>query len=146
MLRTLLRPIERQASLRRSTKLTSYARAQSPSGLRFPGTRSLFVRPSTPAVWKRWLSAVPKRITLDELEMHSNSNDCWIAIRGKVCTSLCDGHGLDRSNSTQVYDVTDFVYEHPGGDVILDGAGIDATEMFDGALEFATTIVSWQWL
>lgn len=32
----------------------------------------------------------------------------------------------------QVYDVTSFVEEHPGGDAILNNAGADSTEGFFG--------------
>eukprot|EP01013_Petalomonas_cantuscygni_P021667 TRINITY_DN4112_c0_g1_i1.p1 TRINITY_DN4112_c0_g1~~TRINITY_DN4112_c0_g1_i1.p1 ORF type:complete len:158 (+),score=22.88 TRINITY_DN4112_c0_g1_i1:63-476(+) len=49
-----------------------------------------------------------------ELAKHNTSNDCWMAIYGKV------------------YDVTAFLEDHPGGaDVMLDQAGKDATEEFD---------------
>lgn len=34
--------------------------------------------------------------------------------------------------SVQVYDVTPYVEEHPGGDAILRNAGGDATEGFHG--------------
>ncbi len=37
-----------------------------------------------------------KRITAAELSRHNNASDCWVAIKGKV------------------YDVTAFLYEHPG--------------------------------
>ena len=53
-----------------------------------------------------------KQITLKELAQHTSEDDCWMAIKGRV------------------YDVTAFINEHPGGDIILDGAGTDATDLF----------------
>ncbi|KAI3605017.1 mitochondrial cytochrome [Moniliophthora roreri] len=45
---------------------------------------------------------------------HNNRNDCWIIVHGKV------------------YDVTDFLDEHPGGSkIILKYAGADATEAYE---------------
>lgn len=56
----------------------------------------------------------PAKITAAELAAHSKASDCWMVIQGKV------------------YDVTDFIDEHPGGDeVMLAEAGKDATEAFD---------------
>lgn len=51
--------------------------------------------------------------TIEEVKKHNKDNDLWIVVDGNV------------------YDVTDFRKEHPGGDAILDGAGKDATEMFE---------------
>lgn len=52
-------------------------------------------------------------IQLSEVAEHATEDDCWIAIEGNV------------------YDVTDFIFQHPGGDEILDGCGTDATELFN---------------
>jgi len=62
----------------------------------------------------RWLSQGKRVITLEEIGRHRSETDCWIAIHGKV------------------YDITDFVGIHPGGDIIMEGAGTDATELFEG--------------
>lgn len=51
-------------------------------------------------------------ITWHELSKHNTASDAWIAIKGRV------------------YDVTDFVPLHPGGEVILTAAGCDATDVF----------------
>lgn len=51
-------------------------------------------------------------ISWTELAKHNNAKDAWIAIKGRV------------------YDVTDFVTLHPGGDIILTAAGCDATDVF----------------
>ncbi|ELR13958.1 cytochrome b5, putative [Acanthamoeba castellanii str. Neff] len=51
--------------------------------------------------------------TKAEVAKHDTVNDCWMIINGKV------------------YDVTPFVDEHPGGDILMDGAGKDASDMFD---------------
>lgn len=48
-----------------------------------------------------------------ELSEHSKIDDCWLAISGRV------------------YDVTDFVSSHPGGEAITEGCGSDATELYE---------------
>lgn len=52
-------------------------------------------------------------ITEDELEKHVDRGDYWIAIRGYV------------------YDISNYIQTHPGGSIILEGVGRDATEEFD---------------
>ena len=52
--------------------------------------------------------------TLDEVSKHDQKHDCWIVIREKV------------------YDITEFLREHPGGSSILvTVSGQDATEYFE---------------
>ncbi|OXG35145.1 L-mandelate dehydrogenase [Cryptococcus neoformans Bt120] len=52
-------------------------------------------------------------IPYDEVQKHATRGDCWVIIDGMV------------------YDVTDFVSQHPGGaEVILRNAGKDATRIF----------------
>lgn len=51
--------------------------------------------------------------TLADIESHDNEEDCWMAVDGKV------------------YEVTDFIGEHPGGDKILLGCGKDASSLFE---------------
>ncbi|KAF3356720.1 Glutaryl-CoA dehydrogenase [Verticillium dahliae VDG1] len=53
-------------------------------------------------------------ITLDILNKHNSSSDCWIAVHNKV------------------WDITGFIGEHPGGpSVLLRCAGSNATKSFD---------------
>eukprot|EP00850_Spirogloea_muscicola_P022462 SM000296S11297 [mRNA] locus=s296:26739:28037:- [translate_table: standard] len=52
--------------------------------------------------------------TAQEVAQHAAPNDAWIIVSGKV------------------YDVTEYVEEHPGGDAILAHAGGDATTGFHG--------------
>ncbi|KAJ2245775.1 hypothetical protein GGI13_005706 [Coemansia sp. RSA 455] len=55
-----------------------------------------------------------KAYTGEEIQQHAKREDIWIVVHGKV------------------YDVTKFLDEHPGGEeVILEHAGIDATEAFE---------------
>ncbi|KAJ1722352.1 Cytochrome b5 isoform E [Coemansia erecta] len=55
-----------------------------------------------------------KSFTAAEIKKHSKRDDIWIVVHGKV------------------YDVTKFLDEHPGGEeVILENAGLDATEAFE---------------
>jgi hypothetical protein len=58
--------------------------------------------------------------TRAEVARHCTDDDLWLVIRDR-------GTGEDR-----VYDVTDYVDEHPGGMAIADHAGGDATEGFHG--------------
>jgi cytochrome b involved in lipid metabolism len=54
-----------------------------------------------------------KEYTLDEVAKHNQRNDAWIALQGKV------------------YDVTEWIPQHPGGDEILRCIGKDGTPIFE---------------
>ncbi|XP_022959033.1 cytochrome b5-like [Cucurbita moschata] len=55
-----------------------------------------------------------KVFTLAEVSQHNTRQDCWLIINGKV------------------YNVTEFLEDHPGGDeVLLSGTGKDATDDFE---------------
>ncbi|DBA71154.1 TPA: hypothetical protein ACH3X2_011558 [Trebouxia sp. C0005] len=55
-----------------------------------------------------------KKHTLEDCKAHNREEDCWLVIGGKV------------------YDVTQFLDEHPGGfDIVLAATGKDATEDFE---------------
>ena len=58
--------------------------------------------------------------TLKEVAEHASEDDCWIVVRM-------------RDGVYKVFDVTDYVDEHPGGEAIMNNAGRDATEGFHGA-------------
>jgi cytochrome b involved in lipid metabolism len=51
-------------------------------------------------------------ITVGELARHNTEDDCWMAIDGAV------------------YNVTQFIDRHPGGQAIVQGCGKDATALF----------------
>ena len=52
-------------------------------------------------------------INLLQVQRHNNRDSCWVIVEGEV------------------YDVTDFLEEHPGGaNIILRYAGKDATEEY----------------
>ncbi|EPS57444.1 hypothetical protein M569_17373, partial [Genlisea aurea] len=54
-----------------------------------------------------------KLFSFEEIAKHNRSEDCWLIIDGKV------------------YDVTEFMEDHPGGDdVLLSSTGKDATNDF----------------
>ncbi|KAE8245367.1 hypothetical protein A4X13_0g5958 [Tilletia indica] len=60
------------------------------------------------------MSSESKVITLEELKQHNTQEDLWLLINGEV------------------YNVSSFMDEHPGGDeVLLSEAGKDATEAFE---------------
>eukprot|EP01125_Pyxidicula_operculata_P016241 TRINITY_DN5561_c0_g1_i1.p3 TRINITY_DN5561_c0_g1~~TRINITY_DN5561_c0_g1_i1.p3 ORF type:complete len:297 (-),score=67.38 TRINITY_DN5561_c0_g1_i1:2686-3468(-) len=50
--------------------------------------------------------------SMEEVKKHNQDGDCWMVIKDKV------------------YNVTKFVDDHPGGYIILDGAGKDSTVLF----------------
>lgn len=54
-----------------------------------------------------------RTFTFEEVSKHDKADDCWVVVSGKV------------------YDVTEFVPKHPGGNMIYVNAGKDATNMFD---------------
>jgi cytochrome b involved in lipid metabolism len=51
--------------------------------------------------------------SLTDVTAHNSRDDCWLAIHGKV------------------YDVTDFIADHPGRDAILEGCGKDASDLYE---------------
>ena len=51
--------------------------------------------------------------TWEEIIEHDKKSSVWIVIKGKV------------------YDLTNFIEKHPGGDIIMDGAGGDCTPMWE---------------
>ncbi|OCF40439.1 L-mandelate dehydrogenase [Kwoniella heveanensis CBS 569] len=54
-----------------------------------------------------------KLVSYEEVQKHASRDDCWVIIDGKI------------------YDVTDFLDQHPGGaEIILANAGKDATKIF----------------
>jgi cytochrome b involved in lipid metabolism len=50
--------------------------------------------------------------TMDEVARHNTEADCWTVISGNV------------------YDLTQFINRHPGGDEVLRACGTDATTLF----------------
>jgi cytochrome-b5 reductase len=56
-----------------------------------------------------------QEFTAEEVAKHNSRESAWVIIHKKV------------------YDVTNFLNEHPGGDILLLGwSGMDATTEFDG--------------
>lgn len=53
-----------------------------------------------------------KTYTMTEVSKHKTRSDCWTVIDKKV------------------YDLTTFIPNHEGGDVILEACGVDATRLF----------------
>jgi len=51
--------------------------------------------------------------SMDQVATHDSPDSCWLVIQG------------------QVYDVTPFISNHPGGEAILEGCGQDATVLFN---------------
>lgn len=54
-----------------------------------------------------------KSYTMSEVERHNSREDAWIVISGKV------------------YDITSWIPIHPGGYIIMEGVGRDATDLFE---------------
>jgi len=55
-----------------------------------------------------------KTYSLSDVAKHATATDCWMVISGKV------------------YDVTNYIPNHPGGDKMMAGCGKNATAMFNG--------------
>lgn len=55
-----------------------------------------------------------------DVSAHNSDDDLWLIIRDRD------------TGEKRVYDVTDYIDEHPGGMAIMDHAGGDATEGFHG--------------
>jgi len=58
-------------------------------------------------------STTEKTYTLEEVAKHNTKSDAWIVINGKVA------------------DITKWIPNHPGGDIIMKGVGKDATKLFN---------------
>jgi len=66
-------------------------------------------------------TAIAGGISMNDVTKHNSREDCWMIINGKV------------------YDVTTWIDKHPGGDIILSYAGLDATDVFE-AFHDSTTL------
>lgn len=60
-----------------------------------------------------------KTYSMSEVTSHNNVSDCWLVIEQNV------------------YNVTSFIPQHPGGEEILKGCGKDATSLFQSEDEHA---------
>ncbi len=56
-------------------------------------------------------------LTADEVTRHNTKEDCWTIINNSV------------------YNLTEFIARHPGGDEILKACGTNATNLFNGLAE-----------
>eukprot|EP00558_Chaetoceros_sp_UNC1202_P001644 CAMPEP_0197259292 /NCGR_PEP_ID=MMETSP1429-20130617/83444_1 /TAXON_ID=49237 /ORGANISM="Chaetoceros sp., Strain UNC1202" /LENGTH=122 /DNA_ID=CAMNT_0042723495 /DNA_START=910 /DNA_END=1278 /DNA_ORIENTATION=+ len=57
---------------------------------------------------------------MDEVGKHNTNDDCWLVI------------GNDKTGGPKVYNITDYLDDHPGGaEVLLDVSGQDADEFFE---------------
>mmetsp|Transcript_22107 Transcript_22107/g.32301 ORF Transcript_22107/g.32301 Transcript_22107/m.32301 type:complete len:132 (+) Transcript_22107:95-490(+) len=66
------------------------------------------------------MSLDEKQITMDEVGKHNTNDDCWLVI------------GNDKTGGPKVYNITDYLDDHPGGaEVLLDVSGQDADEFFE---------------
>ncbi|WAR11873.1 CYB5-like protein [Mya arenaria] len=80
------------------------------SSLNFPGSRDVSLTSSS----DQPMTSGIRQFTLDDVARHCDSRSCWLALSDKV------------------YDVTEFLIEHPGGEeIIMENAGTDATVPFD---------------
>lgn len=78
---------------------------------------------------KRSVKREKKDYTAEQVAEHCTAEDAWIILRHKA------------SGERRVYDVTDYLEEHPGGESILKHAGHDSTEGFHGPQHPATVKV-----
>lgn len=57
-------------------------------------------------------TALDKPYTLAKVALHNTATDCWTVVSGKV------------------YDISEFVPNHPGGEAIIQACGVDGTVLF----------------
>ena len=79
--------------------------------------------PAAPAAARPNAAAQPRALRLikrEEVAKHASETDLWLIIKNKAIDRMC------------VYDLTEYVEDHPGGEAILTNAGGDATEGFHG--------------
>lgn len=80
----------------------------------FECVKKLANKTNIPLVSHLLRSKITPEYTLTEVATHHDATSCWIVVADKV------------------YDVTEFVNEHPGGDeIILENAGTDATVPYE---------------
>eukprot|EP00798_Chlamydomonas_sp_ICE-L_P018996 gene18996-25580_t len=70
-----------------------------------------------------------KIYTTEDVAQHNKRDDAWIIVKDKS------------TGEERVYDITDYVDEHPGGESILNNIGGDSTEGFHGPQHPATVFV-----
>merc|ERR1712186_163754 len=76
------------------------------------GNAASVLRSARPFRWTRGLASMS--VNAEEVAKHNQESDCWVIV------------------GDQVYDVTNFLKDHPGGKKsIMLFAGKDATEEFD---------------
>jgi L-lactate dehydrogenase (cytochrome) len=69
-----------------------------------------------------------KLISYDEVQKHASRDSCWVIIDVSVLPDLRRWGAVTDFAQAKVYDVTDFLEAHPGGEgIILANAGKDAT-------------------
>ena len=79
-------------------------------------TGSVFMYFSKNKIFKKGetLSAKSEKVfNMTEVNLHYSKEDCWLVIEGGV------------------YDITNFISKHPGGEIIVSACGTDATEKFN---------------
>lgn len=74
-----------------------------------------------------------KEFNVSEVATHNTKGDLFVIIHGKGKTSLfCYVGYLANTHGCPVYDITNYVRDHPGGaDVLMDVAGEDATAAYE---------------
>ncbi len=76
-----------------------------------------------------------QRISTAQLAQHSSEDDCWLVVKGKVRIPRVPFQSarcrlVSYKADVQVYDVTGWTEQHPGGRVVATYAGKDATDVF----------------
>ena len=75
-------------------------------------TKSAETKPAETKQTDTKAAETAKTITAETVAQHKTKDDCWTIVGGKV------------------YDITQYVPQHPGGDEILRACGVDGTSLF----------------
>lgn len=88
---------------------------------------------SFPAHNSHFCFKMSKVYTLEEVSQHSTKKDLWIVVHNKGRTTLFSVLvNLNISNAIPVYDISNYLEDHPGGgEILVEVAGTDATESFE---------------
>ena len=71
-------------------------------------------------------------VSLEDVKKHNTKNDLWMVIHGGGEQAPSDLQRIAILTEYQVYNVTEYARDHPGGpDALMEVAGTDATSAYE---------------